>query len=77
MSTIDQPSSRRLVTAEPVAELLGLKVPRVYDLAARKLIPSVRLGRQVRFDLAKIEAFIEAGGASLPSAWRAEPKAGA
>lgn len=63
---------RKLTSAEPVAEMLGVKVHRVYDLARQDLIPHVKLGRQVRFDLEKVEAWLEAGGQALPGGWRQE-----
>lgn len=38
-----------LLLAEEVAELLRIPVEHVYRLARRKELPSVRLGRYVRF----------------------------
>jgi excisionase family DNA binding protein len=66
------PRTRRIVGAKPVAELLGVKPPRVYDLAQQNLIPHIKLGRQVRFDLDKVEAWLESGGQALPGGWRQE-----
>ena len=51
-----------LWTAEKVAEWLSVPKLRVYELVRVGHLPAVRLGRQIRFDPAKIRAFIEAGG---------------
>lgn len=61
---------RRIVGVQPVAELLGVKPHRVYDLAQQNLIPYIKLGRQVRFDLDKVETWLESGGQALPGGWR-------
>ena len=57
----------RLLHAKQVAEmlLLGSK-GRVYELARRKIIPSVRIGRLVRFDEDALCAWIMRGGTPLP-----------
>lgn len=66
------PRVRRIVGVKPVAELLDVKPARVYDLAQQNLIPHIKLGRQVRFDLDKVEEWLEAGGQALPGGWRQE-----
>ncbi len=66
------PRTRRIVGVKPVADLLGVKPTRVYDLAQRDLIPHIKLGSQVRFDLDKVEAWLESGGQALPGGWRQE-----
>jgi excisionase family DNA binding protein len=38
---------------------------RVYELARSRVIPSVRLGRQVRFDGAVLEEWIRNGGRAV------------
>lgn len=55
----------RLLTAEDVAAILQLALPRVYELARSGKIPVVRVGRQVRFDEAALRRWIEAGGCPL------------
>ena len=52
----------KLVTADEVSESLGLSRWRVYELAREGIIPHVRIGRSMRFDEAKIRAWLEAGG---------------
>lgn len=56
--------SRKLAKASEVRELFDLRSnARVYELARRSMLPAVvRVGRQVRFDMAKIRLFIEEGG---------------
>ena len=51
----------KLLTAEEVAEILNVSTAWVYDHADRKrpLIPSVRLGKAVRFQPQAVEKFIE------------------
>jgi excisionase family DNA binding protein len=44
-----------ILTAGDVASLLGIPKRSVYDYAARGLIPSVRLGRHVRFLRSDVE----------------------
>jgi excisionase family DNA binding protein len=52
----------RLLTVEEVAEILSVSSAWVYDHADRKRprIPSVRLGKAVRFRPEDVRAFIEA-----------------
>ena len=66
------PLTRRIVGVKPIAELLDVKPARVYELAQRDILPHIKLGRQVRFDMAKVEAWLEAGGQALPGGWRQE-----
>jgi excisionase family DNA binding protein len=51
----------RLLTAEQVAAILSVSTAWVYDHTARKrpLLPSVRLGRAVRFRIEDVQKFIE------------------
>lgn len=60
----------KLLTAREVAVLLKLKPQRVYELARGGKIPSVRVGRQVRFDESALRHWIETGGSHLPGGWR-------
>lgn len=66
------PRTRRIVGVKPIAELLAVTPARVYELAQQNLIPHIRMGRQVRFDMAKVEAWLESGGQALPGGWRQE-----
>lgn len=62
----------KLIDVSLVAEALGVAPKRVYELASRNLLPSVRLGRQIKFRASQIQAWIEAGGVKLPGGWRRE-----
>lgn len=55
----------RLLTAKETAEILRVTLPRVYELAREGLIPNVRMGRQIRFDEAKLMEWVERGGSTL------------
>ena len=61
------------ITAQMLAEAFGLSKARVYALAREGVIPSVRIGRAVRFDAQQLEEFIRNGGASFEFGWRKEP----
>jgi excisionase family DNA binding protein len=57
----NEPPRRRLtradvMTAREVAEMLGLPLSTVYELARRRELPSSRLGRAVRFIRDDVEA---------------------
>ena len=57
----------KLLTIPEVAELLSVSTPRAYELARRGIIPSVRLGRQVRVHPAELDRWISEGGDSSSS----------
>lgn len=54
--------AENLQSAASIAVLLGTSPHRVYQLARAGLLPSVRLGRSVRFSPPAVRAWIEAGG---------------
>jgi putative molybdopterin biosynthesis protein len=60
----------RLLTVEEMAPLLGLTAARLYEIARQKLIPHVRIGRQVKLSAAKCEEWVESGGTALPGGWK-------
>ncbi len=62
-----------LISAETLAPHLGVSKARLYLLARDQIVPSVRVGRSVRFDLEQIRKWIESGGKSYPGGWRREP----
>ena len=71
-------SADRFVTAETLTEVWPTLFPdtrRVYALAVDGVIPCVRVGRRVHFDLEAVERWIAAGGQALPGGWRREPVA--
>lgn len=62
-----------LLTIEQVATILNVKTSRAYELARTGLLPTVRLGRQVRVDETRLLSWIESGGTALPGGWRSTP----
>jgi len=55
----------RLVDAKDVAELLGLPLSTVYDRTRIGRLPgAVRIGTRIKYDVAKLERWLEAGGDS-------------
>lgn len=66
----------RLETAEWLEKNRNIKKARAYELARLGILPSVRLGRQVRFIPEQVDQWLEAGGQALPGGWRLEPAEG-
>ncbi len=64
----------KLLKVEEVAEMLDCSEYRVYTLAREGIIPSVRLGRQLRFSADALNEFIATGGKGFdgPGGWRKE-----
>lgn len=63
----------KLLTVKEVAELLSVGAPRIYEMAKQGILPSVRLGRQIRFSEQALQDWIANGGQSLPGGWRRDP----
>ena len=55
----------RLIKVSEVASVLACSEDRVYSLARWKIIPSVKIGRSIRFNPLAIQEFIEDGGREL------------
>ena len=68
--TREAEESSTLASADEVAQRLGTNPSRVYALARAGTLPCVRIGRQVRFDLALVEEWVEQGGSALTGGWR-------
>lgn len=49
----------RLINAKEVSAMLGVRLPRVYELTRLKKIPFVRLGKQIRFDPEILQAWVK------------------
>ena len=58
--------AREMLTADEASTLLRIRRPQIYALARDGIIPSVRIGRAVRFSRTQLLQWIEAGGASIP-----------
>jgi len=53
----------RLIKAKEAAEILDLRLPRLYELTRQGLIPSVKVGeKSIRYNEAALKEFIERGG---------------
>jgi hypothetical protein len=65
----------RYGTAADVERVTGGLIPRLraYQLARENVLPPgvvLRLGRQIRFDLHRLEDWLESGGAGFDGGWR-------
>jgi excisionase family DNA binding protein len=58
MSSSD-PVGKRLLNARETAQYLGLEVDTVYKKARLRELPSVKVGRALRFDVEALQRFIE------------------
>ncbi len=55
----------RLIKAKQAAEILDVRLPRLYELARLGTIPSVRLGeKSIRFSEPALKEFVDRGGVS-------------
>jgi excisionase family DNA binding protein len=52
-------TGRRLLTVRQAAQYLGLEVDTIYKKARLREVPSVKVGRALRFDVKALERFIE------------------
>ena len=50
---------RRLLNVREAAQYLGLEVDTVYKKARLREVPSVKVGRALRFDVKALERFID------------------
>ncbi len=64
--------AQKLIKVPELAAMLDVSEARARELTRCKLIPYVRVGRQLRFDPEAIEAWIMNGGQALPGGWRRE-----
>jgi excisionase family DNA binding protein len=62
-----------LLNVAQIAELLDLSPQRVYQLAKVGTIPSVRIGRTLRFEPDTIKRWLQAGGSLGPTSPVAAP----
>ena len=51
--------SKRLLNVREAAEYLGLQVDTVYKKARLRELPSVKVGRALRFDVIALSAYVE------------------
>jgi excisionase family DNA binding protein len=50
---------RRLLDIHEVSEYIGVAVPTLYAMVSQRRIPFVKVGRLTKFDLKKIDGWIE------------------
>lgn len=50
---------KRLLNVREAAQFLGLQVDTVYNKARLRELPSVKVGRALRFDVRALERFVE------------------
>ncbi len=62
----------KLVTAEEIADSIGIRAAHLLTLAREGIVPCVRFGRRVRFSPSAIEKFVADGGEALAGGWRRE-----
>lgn len=62
----------RLLTIPEVSELLRIPRQRAYEVARLGLLPTVKIGRQVRVDEDKLRKWVDGGGQPLPGGWKRE-----
>lgn len=53
-----------IITVDELAEMLKVTRARVYTLARNDIVPTVRIGRQIRFERSVIEKWVLNGGDS-------------
>lgn len=71
MGTLSQ-ELKRLLRVPEVARILDTSEGRIYEMARQGILPTVRLGRQIRVDRKALDTFIEGGGQALPGGWKRE-----
>jgi excisionase family DNA binding protein len=62
----------QLLKVSDVAGILNVSDDRVYTLAREQIIPTVRVGRSLRFSYKALNEFIARGGKALPGIWKHE-----
>lgn len=63
----------KLVDANQLVSILAVSNrQQVYELARRGLIPSIRIGRKLRFDLDKLSEWAERGGTPITEIRKAQ-----
>jgi excisionase family DNA binding protein len=60
------------LTLDEVARVLRISYRRAAQLARDRVLPTVKLGRQVRVSPLALEQFVANGGCSLAGGWRRE-----
>ena len=56
-----------LLTVPETAHILRVRPARAYELVREGVIPSIRLGRQIRIDRETLAAWLRDGGQDVPT----------
>jgi excisionase family DNA binding protein len=56
---LNETVGKRLLNVEEAARYLGLEVDTIYKKARLRELPSVKVGRALRFDVKKLDRYIE------------------
>ena len=48
----------RLINAKEASAMLGVRLPRLYELTRLKKVPFVKFGKQIRFDPEILQAWV-------------------
>ncbi len=57
--SLNNPVGKRLLNVREAAQYLGLEVDTVYKKARLRELPCVKVGRALRFDIAKLDRYVE------------------
>lgn len=57
-------------TVPEVADIMRLSQGRVYEAIRQRLMPAVRIGRQVRIERGAFHDWVDRGGAVLEGGWK-------
>lgn len=57
----------KLLTAQDVSIILRVSPHRIYQMARQGMLPAIRVGRCLRIDEAKLQAWLDKGGLCLES----------
>ncbi len=63
-------SENEFLTVQEVAQLFRTTEQHIYAMARENLIPSVRLGRRIRFSKEELEEWTKSGGKAHDGGWR-------
>jgi excisionase family DNA binding protein len=60
--------TKQFVTAQEIAELLNLPLPRIYEVTRKGFFPAgvvVRIGRQIRYNRESLMSWLQHGGSEV------------
>jgi len=62
----------RLLRIEEACKILAIPIQTGYALAREKILPVVRVGRNIRIDPDKLKEWIDQGGKGFAGGWKKE-----